>query len=65
MPTMVAVLPVTCQTLAIQLHRLLEAGHARGHLLVEPKNGKHIHLSPQLFAAFVGWTASELGNYRL
>lgn len=48
-----------------QLRRLLEAAHARGHLLADPKNGKHIHLSPQLFSAFVGWTASELGNYRL
>ncbi len=48
-----------------QLRRLLEAAHGRGHLLAEPKNGKHIYLSPQLLSAFAGWTASELANYRL
>lgn len=48
-----------------QLRRLLEGAHARGHLLAPPRNGAHIVVSQRLLSAFVGWAASELGNYRL
>jgi hypothetical protein len=48
-----------------QLRRLLESAFTRGDLLDAPKNGANIVLSPRLLASFVGWTASELGNYRL
>ncbi len=48
-----------------QLRRLLDHASLRGHLQEPPRSGSHIVLSPLLLSAFVGWTASELGNYRL
>lgn len=48
-----------------QLRRLLDEAYDTGRLAAAPKSGAHIVLSQELFSAFVGWTASELGNYRI